>query len=266
MFDRMHHRLHGIAIDERHPGENVSTTPRKEYTLDAVPKSGGGLNDDVSGPELPYQHILRVCTHVRFSLSLSKSALPNVPKRIEQDRELLGRLYYDASSVFEFGLGESTMIAAHVGVPRYSGVDSDAVWVQKAREQSGADRFHFTFADIGPTKAWGTPVRITTSKIPFSYQSSPLFVETLPFDVYLVDGRYRVACFCSSVLHAIGRGADMSKTVFGIHDWERAEYRVVLEVGDLVRKSRKLAVLRVKPNATESDVLRIWEDHIWDQR
>lgn len=158
------------------------------------------------------------------------------------------------------------MIAAHVGVPRYSGVDSDAAWVQKAREQSGADRFHFTFADIGPTRAWGNPVRNATSKIPFSYQSSPLYIETLPFDVYLVDGRYRVACFCSSVLHAMGRGADMSTTVFAMHDWGRPEYMAVLEVGDLVGRSSLLAVFRAKPNATETDVARIWEDHIWEQK
>ena len=74
MFDWMHHRLHDIAIDERHPGENKSTPPRKEYTLDAVPKSGGGLNDDVSGPELPYQqyiYIARMYACSFFALSLS---------------------------------------------------------------------------------------------------------------------------------------------------------------------------------------------------
>ena len=158
------------------------------------------------------------------------------------------------------------MIAAHVGVPRYSGVDSDAVWVQKAREQSRADHFRFTFADIGPTRAWGRPANNSTAKIPLSYQSAPLYVEPEPFDVYLVDGRYRVACFCSSVLHAMGRGADMSRAMFGIHDWSRAEYKAVLEIGDVVRESSLLAVLRVKPNATESDVARIWKDHIWDQR
>jgi hypothetical protein len=156
------------------------------------------------------------------------------------------------------------LIAAHVGVPRYSGVDSDPVWVQKARELSGADHFHFTFADIGLTMSWGRPVNETTAKIPFSYQSAPLYDELEPFDTYLVDGRYRVACFCSSMLHAMSRGGDMSRVMFGIHDWGRAEYRVVLEVGDVVHQSSLLAVLKAKPNATESDVAKIWEDHVWE--
>jgi hypothetical protein len=183
-----------------------------------------------------------------------------------KDRELLGKLYRNASSVFEFGLGESTLIASHVGVPRYSGVDSDAVWVNKSREGAGSDRYHFTFADIGPTRAWGYPVNDTSSKLPYSYQTSPLYVELMPFDVYLVDGRYRVACVCSSMLHAMSRGADMSTVMFGMHDWGREYYVVVLKVGYIVHRSELLAVLKKWPNVTEYDIRRIWEDHIWDSR
>ena len=76
---------------------------RKPYSLGAVQDTGGGLANS--------------------------------------DRELLASLYYNSSSVFEFGLGESTHIAAYVGVPRFAGVDSDAVWVAKAR--GGAKMDHF---------------------------------------------------------------------------------------------------------------------------
>jgi hypothetical protein len=72
----------------------------------------------------------------------------------ESDRALLGEVYYNASSVFEFGLGESTQIAAHVGVPRYSGVDSDARWVTQARAKAAKNHFRFYFADIGQTHDW----------------------------------------------------------------------------------------------------------------
>lgn len=182
---------------------------------------------------------------------------------------LLGELYRNASSVFEFGLGESTLIASYVGVPRYSGVDSDAAWVNKARDGANVDGYHFTFADIGPTRAWGYPINdnaTTNAKVPFSYQTSPLYVEMLPFDVYLVDGRYRVACLCSSMMHAMSRGADMSAVHFGMHDWGRAYYAVALEVGYVVHRSELLVILRKRPNVTERDIRGIWEDHIWDAR
>jgi len=65
----------------------------------------------------------------------------------DSDRELLASIYFNSSSVFEFGLGESTHIAAYVGVPRYSGVDNDPVWVVKARDGAEMDHFRFSFAD-----------------------------------------------------------------------------------------------------------------------
>ena len=87
---------------------------RKQYHAGAVPVSpGGGLDDS--------------------------------------DRDLLARIYFNASSVFEFGLGESTHIAAYVGVPRYSGVDNEVVWVGKARDGAKLDHFRFSFSDTGKT-------------------------------------------------------------------------------------------------------------------
>ena len=225
-----------IAV-ERDDNETTTTTTtrrrgRREYALGAVPRSGGGLHDD--------------------------------------DRMLLGRVYRDASSVFEFGLGESTLIASHVGVPRYSGVDSDPAWVKTAREMSSREdnssHFRFAFADIGPTRAWGKPIDGADPKIPFSYQSAPLYGEVMPFDVYYVDGRYRVACLCASMLHAMDRGGDMSRILFGVHDWGRREYDVVLEVGDIVNRSSLLAIFRKKTTSTEDDIVRIWEEHVWQEK
>lgn len=76
----------------------------------------------------------------------------------DADRLTLGDLYYNANSVFEYGLGESTLIAAHTGVPRYAGIDSDAEWVAQARKNSKLDHFRFNFADIGAIQAWGNPI------------------------------------------------------------------------------------------------------------
>jgi hypothetical protein len=73
---------------------------------------------------------------------------------VDDDRVALGELYFNANSVFEFGLGDSTLIAAALGVPWYSGMDSDAVWVAQARTTSNMDHFRFYFGDTGQTGAW----------------------------------------------------------------------------------------------------------------
>jgi hypothetical protein len=203
-----------------------ATTPvetgRKQFTLDGWKRGTGGLDDD--------------------------------------DRILLGKLYYNANSVFEYGLGESTYIAGHVGVPRYSGVDSDAMWVADARTNSKRNHFRFYFADIGKTERWGLPVDQTLQKIQYNYQLAPLRAETKPFDIYLVDGRYRVACMCISFLHAMKHGGDMSKVMVGVHDNDQSRgYEAVLNhIGELVEQTMKLWVYKLQPGITDEDIYQLW--------
>lgn len=189
----------------------------------------------------------------------------------DSDRKLLAKMYSNSSSVFEFGLGESSHIAAHIGVSRWSGVDSDAAWVGMARDGThrGVDRrndhFRFYFADIGEVKEYGHPKNEKLRKIPYNYQSAPLNNELDAFDFYLVDGRYRVACACASFLHAMTRGGDMKRVRVGIHDFfVRPQYgNAILNVGEIVDRANQLAVLKLKSNVTEEDVYKIWERHIW---
>ena len=53
-------------------------------------------------------------------------------------------------SVFEFGLGESTRLAAAANVIRYTGVDSDATYVSKQRR--GLVTINLYLPDIGQTR------------------------------------------------------------------------------------------------------------------
>jgi hypothetical protein len=179
----------------------------------------------------------------------------------DTDRMVLGKLYYNATSVFEFGLGESTRIAAYTGVPRYSGVDSDPVWVNMARSESKQSHFRFYYADIGDTKMWGYPVDGTLQKIQYNYQIAPLVMEDKPFDVYLVDGRFRVACACISFLHAIKTGGDMERIRVGIHDNDQTTrgYAEFKKVADVVIQNNKLWVYKLKQGTTEDDLYDMWQ-------
>lgn len=183
----------------------------------------------------------------------------------DTDRTLLADIYSSVDSVFEFGLGESTKIAAWVGVPRYVGVDSDAAWVTNIRDEVNMDHFRFVFADIGATGFVGRPKNEHLQKIPLSYQSSPLNDEMEAFDFYLIDGRYRVACACASMLHAMSRGGDMKKVMFGFHDYFRGHYHQLESVADIVKKSERLRVFQVKPNTTEHDIYQMWENNLWEK-
>ncbi len=185
----------------------------------------------------------------------------------EEDRLVLGKIYYEADSVFEWGLGESTYIASHVGVPRYAGIDSDAAWVANARNQS-LPHFRFYLADIGNTGLWGYP-KENPPKSYLDYQLAPLLSEQFPFDVYMVDGRYRLACMLIAFLHASARGADPSRTKVLLHDCykegegpkllDRPQYRKADHLLDLVEHSgRKLCVYKRKRTTTDQQLLDLW--------
>lgn len=101
-----------------------------------------------------------------------------------------------------------------------------------------------------------------------------------PLKKYLVDGRYRVACACASFLHAMSRAGDMKRVRVGVHDWDRGKvgriedwhwgYWGLVEGSDAIaeieHKSQLLAVLKLRSNTTEHDIMKMWEKHVWDRR
>lgn len=193
----------------------------------------------------------------------------------DNDRVLLASIYANASSVFEFGLGESTKIASHVGVPRYSGIDSDAVWVSQSRD-AVQSHFRFYLADIGKTGEWGNPRIPTLSKSVLDYQLAPLLVEPEAFDVYMVDGRMRLACMMASFLHASFHEAPTNHTLVLLHDCSataelqkklnmgtRMVYRAADHLLDLVMHSGdKLCVYRRKSSTSDEELLHVWQKYL----
>ncbi|RDC71703.1 hypothetical protein DLJ49_13765 [Rhodovulum sp. 12E13] len=117
--------------------------------------------------------------------------------------------YARASVVLEYGSGGSTALAAETpGLTCFS-VENDLAWARAmaawlAAHHPAADvRLHRAW--IGPTKTWGRP---RWPRLPLLY---PLF-RRYPAavwarrdfrapDLILVDGRFRVACFLTALMH-----------------------------------------------------------------
>ena len=158
--------------------------------------------------------------------------------------------------------GESTFIAAHVNVPRYAGVDADADWVVKTREiVKYRPHFRFHFSDIGRTRAFSFPTK-SHNKNFYNYQIESLMAELEPFDFYLIDGRYRVACAIMSFLHAMKYGADMTKVRVGIHDNDKVRrgYHVMKRLANVRIERKKLWVYELMKNTTEDDLFNLYHE------
>jgi hypothetical protein len=206
-----------IVTNNLSSGMSVSTTSSRSSSSSSNGGGGGGGSSS-SGEmmafdgmvDIAYQHMLD---------RLPSSSSPEEQKTfdvttwtdttmgglLDQDRQLLGRIYGQADSVMEYGLGELTYIANYVGVQRYAGIDSDPNWVAMARDKV-SDHFRFYLADIGPTKAWGHPAWLDLGKQMLTFQLAPLMLEPRPFDVYMVDARFRFPCVLASFLHASAKG------------------------------------------------------------
>jgi len=111
---------------------------------------------------------------------------------------------------------------------------------------------------VEETGHWGLPVDVLRKQV-MQYQLSALQSEKLPFDVYFVDGRFRVACFCAAFLHASKFGrTDVSVLM---HDYrERPWYHVVQEFADIVEHSRSqnLVLLKRKKHFTDELIFYYW--------
>ena len=111
--------------------------------------------------------------------------------------------------------------------------------------------------DIGPTKEWGYPDGEARRDDWRSYHeriwADP---EASRADFYLVDGRFRVACFAQVLLHAA------PDALIAIHDFaNRPDYHVVHDVAREVARTENLSVFLRRRDYDPRRALAILEEH-----
>lgn len=121
------------------------------------------------------------------------------------DEEAAVRRYYaQAQVILEYGSGGSTVIAAELPGKTIFSVESDVKWLGGMQSYFAANPpaslplMHH--GKIGRTKAWGFPQSEEHFRkwpgYPLSIWDLPEFVHP---DVVLIDGRFRAACFLTTL-------------------------------------------------------------------
>ena len=92
--------------------------------------------------------------------------------------------------------------------------------------------------DIGPVGDWGFPIdKSTKERWPSYYQTIWKTPAASDADLYLVDGRFRVASFMSVLLHC------KPDAIIMIHDFSSREgYHVIKEVAREIARAEDLSV------------------------
>lgn len=178
------------------------------------------------------------------------------PHMSARERDLFESFLGRAGSYMEFGAGGSTLLADRlVKGPVYS-VESDPAWIEKMRALAGGAGYErrFIFADIGPTGRWGRPLKAPGEVDYRNYHQHVWNEIAQSFDLYLIDGRFRVACLCQALLRA---GA---KARFMVHDYRsRPHYHAVEAVARPVHEVEDLTVFERRAEASDEKIRALIE-------
>ncbi|MCL7462345.1 tetratricopeptide repeat protein [Pseudomonas sp. NW5] len=192
--------------------------------------------------------------------SSSSLELPKAPHMSEAERALFKKALSEAKSYFEFGSGGSTVWAVRAGLT-VKGVESDASWVNALKQQLG-DHCQVEAVDIGPTREWGYPTSSEHSH-KFANYSHAIKAHDYPFDLILVDGRFRVACTATTIQHILDHHRSPEDARIFIHDfWDRPGYHVVLDFLDTLERVDTAGLFKLKPDIKRADVEKMLKQYV----
>jgi hypothetical protein len=172
--------------------------------------------------------------------------MTDFPIRMEEsEKRLLGECLEKSYYYLEYGCGGSTVLACQSPAKIIVSIESDAQWIAKLREnqdfkQAAAQgRLILHHVDIGEVGLWGKPKNDTKIRQWPKYYLWPYLAHEYPYDLILIDGRFRVEC----ALAAAALGSPETK--IAIHDYERRPvYYDVEKFFDPVASAGTLFVFR----------------------
>ena len=103
----------------------------------------------------------------------------------------------------EYGCGESTNWMLNHTSSKILSVDTSLKWIEfiKKYNQKYLKRLNIDYVDLGVTEDWGRPINYDKHNNFVSYTDS-IWQQNEKPDLVLIDGRFRVCCFLTSLKYA----------------------------------------------------------------
>ncbi|WP_341862619.1 glycosyltransferase family 2 protein [Gymnodinialimonas sp. 57CJ19] len=173
----------------------------------------------------------------------------------DEEAALVRKEYAKADTILEYGSGGSSFVALESGDKTLFTVESDRSWALTIHDTLQAAHPHANFTvqyvDVGPTKAWGKPSNAQGYGRYSRYPSSVWdLVQFQQPDVVLVDGRFRVACFLTTLFRT-------KKPVTLLFDdyTGRINYHWIEKYVKPSQTAGRMARFEIKPTALPADDL-----------
>lgn len=167
------------------------------------------------------------------------------------DDKLYKSILADCSLYGEYGCGKSTLwVARNTNADIYS-VDTSLEWVHKVKDilLPEKDLEGLVWVDLGEVGSWGTPISYINRRNIADYVNSPWSRGSRKPDTVLIDGRFRVACFLSSLLHS----EPGTKIMFDDYA-DRKKYHIAEEYCQVEDRCGRQALFVVPSNIDKSAV------------
>ena len=207
--------------------------------------------------------------------------IPEQPHMRPKEAELLEQWLPTGGKVLEFGAGSSTKFFFAKGAGLVASVESDVTFLEVLAADPVVGFFHKKerwlplHADIGETGFLGYPLEQDKGELAFNYYhgiwdglraffhpaggEAPAADNKIRPDLVLIDGRFRVACFCATLLHC-----GLERLPIFIHDfWNRPQYHCVLDFAEVRGRSDTAVLLLPKERIRWPLLKSIFEEHMF---
>jgi hypothetical protein len=151
--------------------------------------------------------------------------------------------YVSKAKVYaEYGVGQSTDWVHRNTSAMILAVDSSKQWIHKVIADKTGPRIDAQWVDLGPLGDWGRP-RTYKQRDNFAHYVISPWVRSATPDVVLIDGRFRVCCFLTSILQAT------PDTIIVFDDYiDRPHYHIVEELLAPFEWCGRQAIFSVPPD------------------
>ena len=185
----------------------------------------------------------------------------------KEEAETLNKYLSNAESYFEYGSGGSTFEALkHRNLQKVYSVENSVSWLygymyrfKFILDNIVEKRLDMIYVDTGDTGDWGYPLNRNINYT--NYPEALLLKEEYKnADVFLVDGRYRVACLLQILNYA------KDDAIVMLHDRQRVHYHEVYKYFDVIEYSGALAVFKIKKRPTTDEFAKLYDKYSKDVR
>jgi len=180
------------------------------------------------------------------SIETKKSILKSL---FEGESELFLKYIQNSNYYGEYGSGLSTIYVSNFSTVKAISAETDILWINKIKDNlSSESNIELMHTNLGKILHFGRPESYVYKDKIKDYLNS-IWVGDFKPDLVLIDGRFRVACFLTSLINA-ERGTHI---IFDDYP-SRPYYHIVEKFEKPISQNNRQAVFKVSKNYEENEI------------